>query len=109
MKRELKPSTVLKKALKALETKGWTKHTFARDSRGLSVDPRAQSACKFCAWGALRVITESVLVLNQCLQYLDGSNKHHCIVTFNDAKTTRFTQIKQAYTKAIKLAQAEGK
>ena len=44
---------VLTKAIELLDKYDWTQKTYARDSRGESVDTWSEDACSFCALGFL--------------------------------------------------------
>ena len=54
------PQEILERAAYIIETHGWTKAAFARDSNGASVDWSSEHACRFCAVGAIRLAARDI-------------------------------------------------
>lgn len=123
----MKTSTVLKKALKVLEGDGtrprWTKGELARNKYRHEIRVTNPNAVKFCAVGAVsRVLgvnanEDSTPELEAATRYLRAevptdTNSNYwwnsSVDSFNDRESTRFSDIRDLYKRAIKAAKGDG-
>lgn len=97
-----KPSTLLKRALALFGPRGkhWTKGTYRRDpSEG---HPNGE----FCAVGALNKVNTARQ--QEAVVYLGSAVRSIYITKWNDARHRKWSDIRAAFTKAMKLAKAAG-
>jgi len=98
---------LLSKKTTAEDGTGWTRHVFARDAAGWTVQLESPEACQFCSLGAigraafeLKAETEVAVDAEMRLdRMLHGAD----IVNINDSPSTTYSQIILAF----KLAQTE--
>lgn len=122
----MKPSTVLRKARKVLQTRGWTKGELARNKYRHKVDPTSPSAVKFCAYGAIYNVlgikdinkysktaeTEQILEVAQFLSQsisIPAGYWWLSLDDYNDDDQTTAKNIDLLFERAIKLATSKGK
>ena len=87
---------------RALIKRGWCQGVPARDAKGNHVDLYGDEACKWCAWGAVRRVTDSSIAL----AFLNQScGKYSHIVTFNEVRGRQKRQVLAAFDRAIELAE----
>lgn len=106
MGRNLKPSTILKKA-RALIAKGWCKNHLAVDANG---DPRPSESPKAVAWCAVGAIYRAGGAANarySARAFLDNAADGDVLV-LNDTSRTR-RPVLRAFDRAIALAEKEGR
>lgn len=123
----MKTSTVLKKALNILEGDGvrpaWTRDVLARNKYRHEIRVTNPNAVKFCAVGAVsRVLgvnaaEDSSEELDQAVRYLksevpiDPNNTYwwnHSVDRFNDQDSTKFSDVRNLFKRAIKAARGDG-
>lgn len=111
----MKTSTVLRKSLKVLEEKGWTKGPLARNKYRHEVKPNNPSAVRFCSLGAVAHVLglngERVFEnddLNDAIHALNEATPYWSIVGLNEDPNTKFGDVKVAFKKAIKNSKAKG-
>lgn len=105
------PLQILRKARKILTPKGaWTRGALARDSLGIQVDPKSESAACWCSVGALHRVTERGDAKSRSkawdvLQDIAISD----LDEWNDTEHRRQDQVLLLYSRAIaKLSKPRG-
>lgn len=102
MKR-MKLSEKFEKA-KALIERGWVQHTFAKNARGEFVDPCCQSACAWCATGAMCAVEDPPGFPMKMMDALCDSNRNIEFMevgTWNDMEDTTKEDVLEAFDNAI--------
>lgn len=107
----MKASETLTKALEILDNgKKWCKGYFAQNANGVFVEPEDESACAYCAMGAICKVKDGFLqgALEYMRHVLQLEKFTENITRFNDSADTTFDDVKAVFERAIQLAQAEG-
>ncbi len=93
---------VLKAGLERIK-RGWCKNTFARNARGLPVHSMDETACQWCAIGALPASGRYLAV-----ESLFAANKGLPPASLNDLPDTTQADIIALYERAIAAEEAKG-
>lgn len=102
--------TVLKRARARIE-KGWCRSVFAKDSLGRRVDPASETACRWCAVGAMKA--DSKIASNDVICKAIKSAYHalpptSCAVeAFNDNQKSKHAVL-ALFDRAIEFAKQQG-
>lgn len=109
----MKTVTVLKRAKKLIETKGWTQRVAARDKDGNEADPQSRKASCFCAMGAVEraalgtkdtVYTTAFYHAEEALGLAVPAQYHGSIPDYNDAPRRTKAQVLALFDRAIAKA-----
>lgn len=108
--RQLKPSTVLRKALTLFGDRGqrWVKGAGCIEP-GERYKGKNYPKGAFCSIGAIGWIEDRNSIITYEPEELLRSVLDTSIVRFNDRKSTTFPMVRKAFKKAIALAKAEGR
>lgn len=113
----MKPSTVLKRALKKIE-KSWSRTSEAVNSKtGDDVEPWAKSADKWCAVGAVKAVLKThdtngplaFTILADAVPDRSELTNYWKIAVYNDDDAHNKRDVVRLFNRAIKLAKKEGK
>lgn len=106
-----KPSEKILQAMEIIgDRKRWTKGTFARDSDGVTINPRDSDAVCFCSIGALDKVKSSATVKDYVFTSVPLTTYGFAgVVDFNDAPETKHKDVMNMFMTAAFLALSEGK
>jgi hypothetical protein len=109
----VKPVTILKRAKKLIETKGWCRGIEARDANGKGVDFNSTRAATYCVLGAIAKAGGTNLgdipgdVYTALANNIPG--RFQMISEFNDSSTTTKKKVLAAFDRAIASLQQPAK
>jgi hypothetical protein len=99
-------------ARQLLTSRTWTQGTFAVNADGVTVPPKSPTAVRWCAMGALeRFSARTVVGLarhNAALTLLAAGTRAGNVAAWQDRRGRTVREVRAAFAKAIRLADAAG-